>query len=116
MRMSDWSSDVCSSDLVAPRLWACQQPWSNGHIGLYGFSASAIAVYNTMHLPLPCVDAAALMAGTNDLYRDLLYPGGGMNLLPGAVVGLGVGAPIILGGVLNLVQQPGLPQIGRAHV
>src|SRR3546814_5062329 len=64
MRISDWSSDVCSSDL---------------------------------------------MAGTNDLYRDLLYPGGGMNLLPGAVVGLGVGAPIILGGVLNLVQQPGLP-------
>src|SRR3546814_16200474 len=90
MRMSDWSSDVCSSDLVAPRLWACQQPWSNGHIGLYGFSASAIAVYNTMHLPLPCVAAAAPLAGTNALYRDLLYPGGGMNLLPGAVVGLGV--------------------------
>jgi predicted acyl esterase len=24
--------------------WACGQPWSNGRIGLYGFSASAIAV------------------------------------------------------------------------
>lgn len=94
------------SEFVA---WACAQPWSNGHIGLYGFSASAIAVYNSLHLPLACVDAAALMAGTNDLYRDLLYPGGGMNLLPGAVVGLGVGAPIILGGMLNLVQQHDLP-------
>jgi predicted acyl esterase len=94
------------SEFVA---WACQQPWSNGHIGLYGFSASAIAVYNSLHLPLACVDAAALMAGTNDLYRDLLYPGGGMNLLPGAVVGLGVGSPIILGGILNLVQQRELP-------
>ena len=56
--------------------WACSQPWSNGHIGLYGFSASAIAVYNSQHLPLACVDAAALGAGTHELYRDLLVPGG----------------------------------------
>ena len=76
--------------------WACAQPWSNGHIGLYGFSASAIAVYNSMHLPLSCVDAAALMAGTNDLYRDLLYPGGIPNLVPELVVGVGVGLPLLL--------------------
>lgn len=75
--------------------WACTQPWSNGHIGLYGFSASAIAVYNSMHLPLACVDAAALMAGTNDLYRDLLYPGGMHNVAPAIVVGFGVGSPIL---------------------
>lgn len=75
--------------------WACSQPWSNGQIGLYGFSASAIAIYNSMHLPLACVDAAALMAGTNDLYRDLLYPGGIPNLAPTMAVGLGVGAPIL---------------------
>jgi predicted acyl esterase len=74
--------------------WACRQPWSNGHIGLYGFSASAIAVYNSMHLPLACVDAASLMAGTADLYRDLLYPGGIMNFAPGAAVGFGVGVPL----------------------
>src|SRR5207247_675594 len=71
------------------------QPWSNGHIGLYGFSASAIAVYNSMHLPLACVDAAALMAGTNELYRDLLYPGGIPNVVPELVVGFGVGLPIL---------------------
>ena len=75
--------------------WACTQPWSNGQIGLYGFSASAIAVYNSMHLPLACVKAAALMAGTNDLYRDLLYPGGIPNIVPGFVVGFGVGLPIL---------------------
>ncbi len=75
--------------------WACEQPWSNGHIGLYGFSASAIAVYNAMHLPLACVDAAALMAGTNDLYRDLLFPGGMQNILPAIAVGFGVGAPLL---------------------
>jgi predicted acyl esterase len=75
--------------------WACEQPWSNGRIGLYGFSASAIAIYNSLHLPLPCVEAAALMAGTSDLYRDLLYPGGIPNLAPALVVGLGVGVPLL---------------------
>lgn len=84
--------------------WACTQPWSNGHNGLYGFSASAIAVYNSLHLPLPCVDAAALMAGTHDLYRDLLYPGGLLNMAPGAVVGVGVGAPILAAGLLRLQE------------
>lgn len=75
--------------------WACDQPWSNGHFGLYGFSASAIAVYNAMHLPLACVDAAALMAGTADLYRDLIYPGGIFNLAPTVAVGANVGVPQI---------------------
>lgn len=75
--------------------WACEQSWSNGHIGLYGFSASAIAIYNAMHLPLACVDAAALMAGTNDLYRDLLYPGGMPNLVPAVGVGAMVGLPLL---------------------
>jgi predicted acyl esterase len=80
--------------------WACRQPWSNGKLGLYGFSASAIAVYNSMHLPLDCVGAAALMAGTSDLYRDLLYPGGIQNTGPAAVVGAEVGG-------LLLGQGPG---------
>ncbi|MGH8505625.1 MAG: CocE/NonD family hydrolase [Stenotrophobium sp.] len=75
--------------------WACKQPWSNGHIGLYGFSASAIAIYNSLHLPLDCVDAASLMAGSDDLYRDLLYPGGMFNLGPAAIVAFGVGVPLM---------------------
>lgn len=75
--------------------WACQQPWSNGHIGLYGFSASAIAIYNSMHLKLECVDAASMMAGSDDLYRDLLYPGGIFNFLPATVVAFGVGGPLL---------------------
>ena len=75
--------------------WACVQPWSSGRIGLYGFSASAIAIYNSLHLPLACVEAAALMAGSNDLYRDLIYPGGLLNIAPVIAVGLGVGAPLL---------------------
>ncbi|MHB8438650.1 MAG: CocE/NonD family hydrolase [Acidimicrobiales bacterium] len=71
--------------------WACTQSWSNGNIGLYGFSASAIVVYNAMHLALPCVRAAALMSGTVDLYRDLLYIGG----VPSPVVGAAVEGLIV---------------------
>ena len=63
--------------------WACQQPWSNGRLGLFGFSASAIAVYNSLHLELPCVETAVLGSGTHELYRDLLYPGGMPNVVPG---------------------------------
>lgn len=89
--------------------WACHQPWSSGRIGLYGFSASAIAVYNSLHLPLECVEAAALMAGTADLYRDLLYPGGMFNLVPGAVVAFGAGLPLIAAGFIDFFTTGQLP-------
>jgi uncharacterized protein len=91
-------------DVAEVLAWACQQPWSNGHIGLYGFSASAIAVYNSLHLPLVCVDAASLMAGSDDLYRDLLYPGGIFNLLPAGVVAFGVSEPLLQSGLLQQNQ------------
>lgn len=86
--------------------WACGQSWSNGHIGLLGFSASAIAVYNSLRLPLPCVDAAAVGAGSFDLYRDLLYPGGIPNLVPTLAVGAGVLAPMAMAKLqqVNLVD------------
>lgn len=74
--------------------WACRQPWSNGHLGLLGFSASAIAVYNSMRLQLPCVDAAAVGAGSNDLYRDLLYPGGIPNFAATVAVGTWILGPL----------------------
>jgi putative CocE/NonD family hydrolase len=94
------------SDLAAFLGWACTQPWSDGSIGLYGFSASAIVVYNTLHLPLPCVKAAALMAGSVDLYRDLLYIGGIPNLVPGLVVEADIGEPALQDGPMRFQQEP----------
>jgi len=92
--------------------WACKQPWSNGHIGLYGFSASAIAIYNSMHLPMACVEAASLMAGSDDLYRDLLYPGGILNFAPAAFVAFGVGLPLLASFPTGLLEgQPLTNQI-----
>ena len=75
--------------------WACAQSWSNGTLGLNGFSASAITIYNSLHLPLPCVKAAVLKSGTHELYRDLIYPGGVNNLVPDAGVMALIGAPAI---------------------
>src|SRR5204863_2152028 len=40
--------------------WACRQPWSDGRLGLNGFSASAITIYNSLHRRLPCVKAAVM--------------------------------------------------------
>jgi putative CocE/NonD family hydrolase len=97
--------------------WACVQPWSNGEIGLYGFSASAIVVYNAMHLPLPCVKSASLMAGTVDLYRDLLNIGGIPNLAPGAVVEADIGGDTLANGTKRLQSAPSsIPNTALGYV
>jgi putative CocE/NonD family hydrolase len=93
-------------DLSAFLGWACKQPWSTGKLGYYGFSASAIVAYNTMHLPMPCVKAAALMAGSVDLYRDLLNIGGIPNLAAGAFVETAIGAPTLLASGQRLRNDP----------
>jgi predicted acyl esterase len=85
------------ADVAELLRWACRQPWSKGRLGLNGFSASAIAVYNSLHRRLACVRTAVMKSGTFELYRDLLYPGGVSNLVPGA-------------GVLALIGGPALAQ------
>jgi putative CocE/NonD family hydrolase len=73
---------------------------------LNGFSASAITVYNSLHLSLPCVRTAVLRSGTFELYRDLLWPGGVSNAVPGlGVLGL-IGAPALEEGPALLQRNP----------
>ncbi|MDN5745577.1 MAG: hypothetical protein L0H31_10710 [Nocardioidaceae bacterium] len=94
-------------DVVEVLDWACQQTFSNGHLALNGFSASAIMAYNSWHTKLPCVDAAIMKSGTHELYRDLLVPGGLTNLVPGAGVIAMIGAPALLQGIDRLKRNPG---------
>src|SRR5436305_1967433 len=90
------------SDVLSTLRWACRQPWSDGRTGLNGFSASAITIYNSLHLRLPCVRTGVMRSGTYDLYRDLLWPGRISNAAPGA-------------GVLGLIAAPALAAApGRA--
>lgn len=86
--------------------WACHAPFSNGVLGLNGFSASAITVYNALHLTLPCVKAALLKSGTYSLYRDLLWPGGVSNLLPGVGVAGLIAGPALEQGPDRLQRAP----------
>ncbi|WP_182379181.1 CocE/NonD family hydrolase [Nocardioides sp. WS12] len=107
---SDGSFDALGpksqSDVVEVLEWACTQPFSDGRLALNGFSASAIVLYNSWHQELPCVKAAILRSGTHELYRDLLVPGGLMNLVPGAGVISLIGAPALLQGVERLQRNP----------
>lgn len=107
---SDGSFDALGprtqADVVEVLDWACDQPFSDGRLALNGFSASAITLYNSWHLELPCVEAAILRSGTNELYRDLLVPGGILNLLPGAGVLALIGAPALLQGLDRLQRDP----------
>ncbi len=86
--------------------WACHQSWSDGNLALNGFSASAIAVYNSLHLSLPCVRTAVLKSGTYSLYRDLLDPGGVNNFVPGLGVMALIGAPTLEQGGSRLQPNP----------
>lgn len=107
---SDGSFDALGptsqSDVAEVLEWACSQPFSDGRLALNGFSASAIVLYNSWHLELPCVKAAILKSGTHELYRDLLVPGGVLNLLPGAGVLALIGAPALLQGPDRLQRDP----------
>src|SRR3954453_6207218 len=91
----DALGDRTQADVVEVLRWACRQPWSDDNLALNGFSASAITVYHSLHLALPCVRAAVLKSGTFELYRDLLYPGAVSNLVPDAGVMALIGAPAI---------------------
>jgi putative CocE/NonD family hydrolase len=93
----DALGDRTQADVAEVLQWACHQSWSDGRLALNGFSASAITVYDSLHLALPCVKAAVLKSGTFELYRDLLWPGGIHNL----AVGLGV---------LGLIGEPAAAQ------
>jgi predicted acyl esterase len=94
-------------DVVETLRWACHQPWSDGNLGINGFSASAITIYNSLHHRLPCVRALVLKSGTFELYRDLLYPGGVNNMVPGAGVLALIGFPAAVQGLDRLARDPG---------
>ncbi|KAH8802948.1 Alpha/Beta hydrolase protein [Xylogone sp. PMI_703] len=56
--------------------WAAGQPWSTGHIGLYGGSYNATIQWNVAALQPPALKAIAPLACDADAYRDLAYQGG----------------------------------------
>jgi uncharacterized protein len=58
--------------------WAARQPWSTGHVGLYGFSWDGITQLGIAALRPKGLDAIAPWQTTTDFY-DVAYPGGVFN-------------------------------------
>ncbi len=56
--------------------WAARQPWSTGHIGMFGDSFPGITQLGVAGLRPPHLDAIAPFQVTTDLYRDVGDPGG----------------------------------------
>jgi uncharacterized protein len=56
--------------------WAARQRWSNGRVGMWGYSYSGITAAHVAALRPPHLTAIVAGSAYNDGYRDLMYPGG----------------------------------------
>ncbi|MHB8512135.1 MAG: CocE/NonD family hydrolase, partial [Actinomycetota bacterium] len=56
--------------------WAAEQSWSDGHVGMFGFSYPGITQLETAALRPAHLDAVAPFHVVADVYRDVAYPGG----------------------------------------
>jgi len=64
--------------------WAARQPWSTGHVGMFGDSFPGIMTLGVAGLRPAHLDAIAPWQVTSDIYRDVAYPGGIVNVGFGA--------------------------------
>src|SRR4051812_31664302 len=56
--------------------WVAKQPWSDGHVALYGYSYSAIPSLLGAALQPPHLDAAVVGHPPTDPYRDVVWHNG----------------------------------------
>jgi putative CocE/NonD family hydrolase len=56
--------------------WAARQPWSNGRVGMWGYSYSGITAAHVAAQRPPHLRAIVAGSAFSDAYRDLMYPGG----------------------------------------
>ncbi|MDX6640070.1 MAG: uncharacterized protein QOF12_1081 [Solirubrobacteraceae bacterium] len=74
-------ADIWGRDGAEVIDWAAKQPWSDGNIGMLGFSFTGTSQIATAAYAGPALKA--IMPGNifPDLYRDISYPGGVYNAL-----------------------------------
>jgi len=72
----DMYSDAERQDGYDMVEWIAAQPWSNGSVGMWGKSYSAVTTWQVAALAPPHLKAVIVCSGTEDLYRDWAYPGG----------------------------------------
>jgi putative CocE/NonD family hydrolase len=59
--------------------WAAAQPWSTGHVGMFGSSMPGITQIGVASLRPKGLDAITPFHIATDIYRDVAYPGGVYN-------------------------------------
>jgi putative CocE/NonD family hydrolase len=73
-----------AADGAAAVEWAAKQPWSTGKVGMFGDSFPALTQPGVAALRPEGLAAIAPFQLADDLYRDVGYPGGVMNVEFGA--------------------------------
>jgi hypothetical protein len=71
LRGDIWGRD--GANVVA---WAARAPWSDGRIGMIGFSFTGVSQLATAEYAGPALKAITPENVFPDLYRDIVYPGG----------------------------------------
>jgi putative CocE/NonD family hydrolase len=71
LRTDIWGKD--GADVVA---WAAKQPWSDGSIGMIGYSFTGVSQLATAAFAGPALKAITPGNVFPDFYRDMIYPGG----------------------------------------
>jgi uncharacterized protein len=84
----DLRSPVENTDGAAVVEWAARQPWSTGHVGMFGDSFPGVTQPGVAALHPAGLDAIAPFQIVDDVYRDVAYPGGSANGEFGAFWGL----------------------------
>jgi uncharacterized protein len=74
-------ADIWGSDGAQVVGWAARQPWSDGSIGMIGFSFTGTSQIATAAYAGPALKAILPFNVFPDLYRDISYPGGVYNSL-----------------------------------
>jgi putative CocE/NonD family hydrolase len=74
-------ADIWGSDGGQVVDWAAKQPWSDGNIGMIGFSFTGTSQIATAAYAGPALKAILPFNVFPDLYRDISYPGGVYNSL-----------------------------------
>ena len=84
----DFRSPAENADGAAVVGWAARQPWSTGHVGMFGDSFPGLTQPGVAALHPAGLDAIAPFQIVDDVYRDVAYPGGIANTEFGAFWGL----------------------------
>jgi uncharacterized protein len=74
--------------------WAARQPFSDGNVGMWGYSEPGVEAALTATTRPPHLKAIVPAAAYNDPYRDITYPGGMRASEDGAALGVLFGAVV----------------------